>query len=354
MPKPPRKVARHEDPSPSRRLASLALGLALATMAPAWARAQQDSPREPADEVSADAPDAQNAAALEEGAAPEDASEEEFFVDQDDYPAAYADRALTLRRFQVRGDLGVFIDRTSFPDQPYTETLVSLGVGAAVGVTSNFEIGFGSERLGARRSSSGLLDTTLPGTLIPVVLDHGAAGNMALYARARFFGGGKLEIAADLGFVLPTAGDATILTNVDFGLFLAAVLRVHLAPRVSFDTGLQFDLALVEGEGADNLTSLDVPMLLTLGVFDAAWIGLETGVRFPDVDLVSVPLGFQVGYALAVERFLLDIVAEFDFPALVNSNGAQARAFLLAPDTVGTEHWMVSVVTRFHARAGAL
>ena len=340
----------------STRLATIAFVTTFATGAPALVAAQ-GAYESGEGETQGDASDGSG----EDGDPGESVGEtvSGFFADQGEYPVNYAARALTLKRFQLRADLGFFVDHAdlSVPGAAFTyeETLFSLGLGAAFGITDNFELGLSSERLGARRTSSGFYDTILPATLVPVVLDQGNAGNLGLYFRARFFGGGLIEVAADLGLIFPTAGSKTFLGAVDFGFFLAGIARVHLHDRVALDLGVQFDLTLIESPpmvDADHLTNLDVPIFLTFGLMDPLWITIETGVRFPDFDLLTIPLGFELGYGLAVQNFLLDLVVGFDFPALVNTSGDQAYANLLAPDAIGTEHWMLTLAVRAHAQLG--
>jgi hypothetical protein len=248
------------------------------------------------------------------------------------YPKTYSVRPLTMQRGMVRAN-GIF---TIWDDG--VDTIFGMTLGASVGVTDDLELGINNYRIGSS------LQQRYEG-LVPVIFAPSSAagfGNIPVYGRYRFLRRGKLELAGDLIFVLPT--------DTAFALEGAFPLRIKPNDALSVDTGLE-----VRGTfGSNKRADIRIPAIVNYNFSERAFIAVETGVQFvnlgSDVDApatdgegVAFPLGFRAGGTWKKKDVhLIDLFAGFAFPALIETGTSRK--------TVEFGIWDIFVGVAFYTR----
>jgi hypothetical protein len=232
-------------------------------------------------------------------------------------PVPMAQRGLTLPAGTVRIDANFdLFDLTN-------DFGAALSAGGAVGIIENLDAGM---------------------LLLPIVFaPEGGFGDIRMFGKYRFWNGDTVEVAGRLELVLPS--DSTNLSTTDFSLSFGAPVRIHLGDTMRIDTGVEFSLALLRGPTGDTIFGIagpqgfplkrhalsdrsvaGVPLMFTINVTDAVYLGARTGVGIADFgnadDTTFIPLGFSGGYTVAGESGpLVDITARFRWPNLYTSGG---------------------------------
>lgn len=248
------------------------------------------------------------------------------------YPKSYAVRPLTMEGGMVRAN-GVF---TLWDDG--VELIFGMTLGGSISVLDDLELGINNYRVGSS------LQQRYEG-LIPVIFTPSAQagfGNMPLYGRYRFVDKEKLDVAADVIFVLPT--------DTAFALEVALPIRVTPNDRLSVDTGLE-----VRGTfGSAKRADLRVPAIVNYNFSERAYISGETGIWIVnlgdgfntapnDTQGLAIPIAFRAGGTWKRERkHLIDLFAGFAFPQLFEA--ATSRK------TVDFGIWDLFVGVAFHTR----
>ena len=260
-----------------------------------------------------------------------------------DYPMRYTARPLTLNRLQLRGDGVLTIFRVPEPAFPPDDNVSSIfALGAAFGITDDFEIGLSGERLGAPRSFPLLWpDRGVGEGLIALHFSPDFDfGDIPLYARFRFLKS-KIQIAAELGVLIPANTDAQIRLGVP--------VRLGLADAFAIDTGIYFGLVFADSPsdpGDDFFATMDVPIRFLISPIEALTLGLYTAVRFVefDADFFAIPLGLEAIFSMNMSSLLFDFFAGFEWP------------FFLLPtndnDKLRQATWMINVGARVHFQVG--
>ncbi len=157
----------------------------------------------------------------------------------------------------------------------------------------------------------------------------------SLYGRYQFFNAHGVQASAQLTAWIP------IRSGTSFAFNAALPVWVNLTDRLQLQTGLSYSLTL-----SDPIShSLAIPLLVNLNIVDAVHVGLRTGVNLPfkdTGDTMSVPLGFEVGYAVrgSSNRPLLDLLAQLSFPRFLAPGSSG--------DVVITDPWVASLTARFY------
>lgn len=260
-----------------------------------------------------------------------------------DYPLRYTERPLTLNRLQLRGDGVLTIYRIPEPAFPPDDNVASvLALGAAFGITDDFEIGLSAERLGSPRTFPiGWPDRGVGEGLIALHFSPDFDfGDIPLYARFRFLKG-AIQIAAELGVLIPANTDAQIRLGVP--------VRLGLADAFAIDTGIYFGLVFADSPsnpGDDFFATMDVPIRLLVSPIEALTLGLYTAIRFVefDADFFAIPLGVEAIFSMNISSMLFDFFAGFEWP------------FFLLPtndnDKLRQATWMINVGARMHFQIG--
>jgi hypothetical protein len=207
----------------------------------------------------------------------------------------YAERPLSLPRGTLRIDIAPsdfgYMDFGEVNDgraalviggNPGGPTTLYSGVGAALGVVKDFEVG-------------ALL---FP---FPIHPDFDF-GNMEAYARYQITHG-VFQLGGHIAVQIPTAGR--------FGVGLGLPMRILAGDDVRFDTGLEFEIMADPGQ-----VHLDIPLAVAFDINDVLFIGPRTGARFPAMQDFQMPLGVFFGGTIAD---VVDLSTSFTFWNFINT-----------------------------------
>lgn len=211
-------------------------------------------------------------------------------------PQGVSERGMVLDRGVLRGDFaprdfGLLFGGIGNPDMPgfrvgrYNErTVLTLGLGAAMGVVDNLEVG---------------------AMLLPIYLaPNGDFGDIEAYGRYRFLEG-DVELGAQVTVALPT--------HTDFGIGLGVPALFHLG-QLRIDTGLELELIFSD----PTVVNLEIPAGLSVDIGDGFFAGGRTGISLPNLDHFAMPLHGFVGYTLISGRApFIDLVATFGWPTFI-------------------------------------
>lgn len=207
----------------------------------------------------------------------------------------YAQRPLTLPTGHVRVDLGPpdfgYMDHGLLNNRRGLNILVpsrgdasvGLGLGAAVGVMENLEVG----------------TLLLPFALSPD-FDF---GDIELYGRYEFLQG-RYELAAQLTVNIPT--------DTDFGFGIGVPALFEIGDSIRVDTGAELEVVFYD----DTQVNLDIPAAFSVEVADIAFVGVRTGLFVRDFDDIDINLGAQAGVTLLK---MVDLTASFNWPFFISS-----------------------------------
>ena len=271
---------------------------------------------------------------------------------EDAYGARYARRKLTIPRGMMRGTFDVVVGNVM------GDATATMSFGAAVSPAKFVEVGFSRYRMGSYPSPDVL--RALGGNgLIPIVLQGRGIvplgstqtrgfGDMFAYVRVepptepasdkygRAPATSVLDIAFDVGILIPTASE--------FGVLFGVPIRLHGGDVFAFDVGLQINIDNITRERA-QFTSIALPWNLVFSATDFLFVKLDSGLDA--IDLVgsggnafkAFPLGFGVGGTVSGKRIMTDIFAAFSWPALGT----------LDPRGTNTDIWTVTIGTNFYS-----
>jgi len=217
----------------------------------------------------------------------------------------YSQRGITLPAGTLRADATLGVGRTANVITGAFETSTFLSLGAAF--TDNLEIGVSRYRQGAMSDGARL-------GLLPFQLTKDFNfGVVTPYARFRFLHDERLQLAAELTLILPTA------TGSDFGVMFGVPFRLMLARMVAIDTGLFFRAIFANKTNSD----LVLPVGVIVNVLPQLF--LLARLNFTYTDFKDRVLGAELGAGGTIEGDdgpMLDILATFGFPSLlVNGHG---------------------------------
>jgi hypothetical protein len=223
------------------------------------------------------------------------------------YPQSFSQRPLTMRRGMVRGN-AIF---TVWDDGVDTNT--GLDIGGAVSVHDDVEIGINNYRTGSS------LQHKYEGLITAAFTPDASFGDIPVYGRYRFLQRDKVQMAADLVFVLPS--------NTAFALETDLPIRILVNKRVSVDTGAE-----VRGTfGSFKRADVRLPAIVNFNISERAYIAGETGWYFinlgkkldnapADMEGMAFPASFRAGGTWKrQDKDVVDLFAGFAFPNLIET-----------------------------------
>jgi len=228
------------------------------------------------------------------------------------YPKSYSVRPLTMQKGMVRAN-AIFTVWDDGVDLIYGMTL-----GGSVGVTDDLELGVNNYRIGSS------LQDNYEGLVAVVFAPDPGYGDIPIYGRYRFLSRDKLNVAADLIFVVPTDSAFALQTGVP--------VRIRPNDRLSVDTGIE-----VRGTfGSAKRADIRIPAIVNFNFSDRAFIAAETGVWFvnlgknfdtagADSEGIAIPVGFRAGGTWKKsDKQIIDLFAGFAFPALIEAGTSRS------------------------------
>jgi hypothetical protein len=270
----------------------------------------------------------------------------------DAYGVRYARRKLTIPRGMMRGTFDLVAGSVS------GEATASMNFGAAISPAKFVEVGFSRYRMGSYPSPNALRAFGGQG-LIPILLQGGEIiapgstgnrgfGDMLAYLRVepptepasdkygRAPATSILDIAFDVGFLIPTASE--------FGVLFGIPIRLHVKDVFAFDVGLQVNVDNINRDRA-SFTSITLPWNLAFSATDFLFIKLDSGLNAIDVvssggnALKVFPLGFGMGGTVSRDRIMADIFASFSWPFFGT----------IDPRGTNTDIWTITIGTNLYS-----
>lgn len=236
-------------------------------------------------------------------------------------PVRHGDRSLNLPERVIRGGGTFRIVHNGFASP--NDTLVSLSLGGAMGITDDVEVGIDGERLGNRHA---VIDSSdfdfIPEGLLPLALTPDFEfGDIPVYGRFHLSGSDDrtIDVALEAGLLVPV--------QTDFTIWAAVLVRARAFTNWTFDTGMQIDLRFGDDTDNDPHLTLWAPISAIWQVADPVFLAIRSGLSWRDFDDIILPLGFEFGYTIASgERPLMDVLLGFGFPAFLvpTSDGDRA------------------------------
>lgn len=237
------------------------------------------------------------------------------------YPVRLTLRPQTIPQRTVRIDAGFGANRI--------EACVTILGGRSCGGATSTVLSVGG--------AYGILDDLEVGaTVLPLQLtDDFAYLNPSVYGRYRFLRNDQMQLAADLTLTFPARSGSS------FGMSVGVPAWFYINEAFQIQTGLYYQATF-----SDPVShGLWVPAVFNINVMDNLHVGIRTGLSLPfrdTGDTLSVPLGVEVGYAVAQanNRPIVDIVPYFHFPLFLvpGSSG----------DVVQTGLWTTGVNARVY------
>lgn len=231
------------------------------------------------------------------------------------YPLRLALRPMTVPQRTIRGDAAFLLSRFDSCRGGICigATSTGLALGGAYGILNELEVG---------------------ATLLPLQLTETFRySNPSIYGRYRFFRSDLVQVGADLRLVIPVQerSSAILSVGVPVWFFVNQVLQIQ--------TGLTYLAVLSQPEISHGLS---IPAVFVINATDALHLGVSTGLSLPvqRTDGLSMPLGFEVGYAFAgaSARPVVDLVGGFQWPLFVTPG---------LRNTITTELWTINLTARF-------
>ena len=245
---------------------------------------------------------------------PEDAAEAPTSA-ADSYGIRYVQRQLVMPQGMVRGTFDMTVGNIE------GLTSIAFDFGAAIAPANHIEIGFSRYRMGSFPSPTvlgafggrGLIPVIAEGSdFVPLTRTNSKAfGDIVAYVRGEppIFEE-VVDIAFDLGFLIPTASN--------FGMLVGLPIRFHGGKVAAIDTGVEILINDI-GEEFGSVVTISVPVNLVFNVTDEGFVMLNSGFSALDVGeefpLKTFPLGVGVGYTVATRRSMFDLFATFSWPA---------------------------------------
>lgn len=160
-------------------------------------------------------------------------------------------------------------------DAPGNEAALRLGLGAAYGVTNDFEFG---------------------GLFLPLQFSPDSdIGDLELYGR---FG---------LSSVLALQMTLQIPTQTDLGVGLGVPVKLPFGGGHRLETGIEIEFMFYD----DPVANLDVPVAFNFALGSIVFAGFRTGLFFEAMEEIAINLGVQAGVTIARD---LDLTASMNFP----------------------------------------
>ncbi len=246
--------------------------------------------------------------------------EEDSSKPADAYDVRYATRKLVMPRGMIRGTFDIVVgDLGDFSGSLLSDRTTSLNFGVALSPARNFEIGFSRYRMGSYPNpdlfrafgGDGLIPIVAQGgEIVPLLRTKGDVfGDMFLYTRLQIPDSKIVDVAFDLGFLLPTASE--------FGMLIGLPVRIHGGKVFAFDTGVMINLDDLSGS-FDSFASVSMPWNVVLSVADEFFLKINSGLDAIDVGseftLKVFPFGFGTGVTVSSERLMSDVFAAFFWP----------------------------------------
>ena len=150
-----------------------------------------------------------------------------------------------------------------------------LGLGAAYGVTSAFEVG---------------------GLLLPLQLSpDGDVGDLEFYGRFA------------LSSVLALQATLQLPTQTDLGVGVGVPVKLPFGGGHRLETGIELEFIFAD----DPVANLDVPVAFSFSLTDAVFAGFRTGIFFAAMEEIAINLGIQAGVTIVGD---LDLTGSLNFP----------------------------------------
>ena len=288
------------------------------------------------------------------------AAEAQVTGKQDDkLPAAFVDRSLVLPRLWLTSELDGSLSHLESEWGPAgsEDNGGWLDLGGAISVLDDLEleatvasINFGSIGISAIGSYRNISNS--PFAEVDTAPVHW--GMAKLGATFRFLAADEVEMG--LRFRILVDREATVGLNgglpvllhgnryarVDTGI--AFVGRIPKQDGTFSDTGPS--LGLVDVSRNPMAPDAGIPVRVALQPVEEVWFGLNTGIGAFDVtfdESLFVPVGASIGGTIALERVVFDLVAAFNFPALIRPvAAAQGENFY-------SELWQLGLAFKAHA-----
>jgi hypothetical protein len=271
---------------------------------------------------------------------------------EDAYGIRYARRKLAMPRGMMRGSFDVVAGSVQ------KQGTATINFGAAIAPAKFVEVGFSRYRMGSYPSpdvlralgGDGLIPIVVQGRgVIPATSNNERGfGDMLAYLRVEpptepssdKYGSAPansvLDIAFDVGFLIPTASE--------FGVLFGVPLRLHGGDVFAFDVGVTVNVDNISASGR-ALTSIALPWNLVFSATEFLFLKIDSGLDVLDPAgsggnaFKVFPLGFGVGGTVANPRIMADIFAAFSWPALGT----------LDPRGTNTDVWTITIGTNFYS-----
>jgi hypothetical protein len=243
-------------------------------------------------------------------------------------PVPFVERPLTLPEKHLRADASFNVIHYSF-GPGFTTNITALFLGAAFGITDDFEVS---------------------AVVIPLQFSEDFRYlNPDIGATYRFVEG-DVEVGARLHLSIPVAGDRY------FGILPSLPVLIRMGDIARLDTGVNFSFLFPTGNGdpivawagynfAPYSFEGGIPLKFTFQIVPQAFVGLRTGFGVANFDFAGestfIPLGFHGGGTIENDgKPLVDITGNFDFPLFLTpgSDG----------DKVVSRFWTVGVTGSFY------
>jgi hypothetical protein len=216
---------------------------------------------------------------------------------ESEYPLSYTERPLTLSKMTLAPELVFNVGHLG-------GTTFGMEIGAAFGITKDFEIGA----------------VVLPMDFAPSPVRYGAPQIFATY---RFFHSPTVEIGGRLRAAIYHEGvtGAAITPSVPFLFHLGKIARLDLEPGVVISANRVPVGSTGTLTGGSTYVGLSVPVQFAIDIIEPLHVGVNTGIIAGDFghfgDSVTVPLGFFAGYAIGGKKPVVDIDPFFRWDAFL-------------------------------------
>lgn len=214
---------------------------------------------------------------------------------------AYAQRGITLSQGALRVN-----------SAPYEWNLNNSGLvfgpGAfGIAISKPFVDGSGVSATWGIGASYGIMDELEVGALLlPISMNPGGFGDMAIYGRYAFIRSDSVEIGGQLALTFPTGG-------YQFGFGFGLPMSFKLSEVLRLDVGAELELY---ARGGSTVIG-DIPVSVTYNITEAGFVGGHSGVTLAETDGNGadwqIPIGAHGGYTLALDPVLLDFVGQLTF-----------------------------------------
>lgn len=249
-------------------------------------------------------------------------------LDASELTARYVDRPLVDPEFSLRVFMG--------PNDPRVWTLdryrgiQDFGIGfERYAMNVELETPFGPEKIKSASATpvfrTGAAFTPIENLEVGIGFqfagDGRGADDIPLWATFQFHKSDSFELGARLTMFMPA--------GTTFGMQGALPVIIRAGDILRIDTGVFMSFAIggsryyYRGFAVNERVygRLSIPARFTFQFTDEIYGGFMTGLDFPDFSGFAMPLGFHVGYTLALDVAVLDFGLSFTWPAFIITDG---------------------------------